>query len=391
MTKLRHVPPTFFQIGMDLKAIILGVIFLVLIASTPTAAVHHHHHKTTSDLMSPQPPPLDAACSVKLNNGAARTIRIAFGFYGLPRHTCTSMNIHKVMFEPIGNDTRFNYEYDIFMHLNFVQFPSDPRSTDNGRNAIDPHAYRRYRACYYTVEDQTLIDKELLPVLNGTLKKWGDYWRNPSGSTTINHLRALKSQHKVADLIVAQEELQGTKYDIVVNARVDVLFTREIAAQRYHEIVSAFDDNKQAIVLTPDYAQWGGFNDRFSMGHRNSMIKVMRRLDAAVDYCSKTNSAINSEHFIRDYVVFHGMPFAEVNVGYNRRVRSDGSIHPPQYGKRPKLNCTLDRLDKCKPGLADMNTLCSYSTELAPATFDRSRLRGVNKILWRKFRLQEDA
>ena len=272
---------------------------LVLLTVVASNRLHHLTPREALLPLMPQPPAQDAACGVKIDNGASRTIRVAFGFYGLPRYACTSDNIPAVMFEPLANDTRFNYVYDVFMHLNYVRFPYNPRSAESGRNAIDPYAYQRYRACYYTVEDQSLIDRELLPVLNGTLKKWGDYWKTPSGSTTVNFLRAMKSQHRVADLIIAQEMTQGFKYDVVVNARVDVLFTREIAAQRYHEIITAFEANKQSLVLVPDYAQWGGYNDRFSMGHRDTMLKIMKRLDSAVNYCMLTRQGINSEHYMR--------------------------------------------------------------------------------------------
>ena len=349
--------------------------------------LHRRFTNAINTQLVPEPPALDAACAVRVENGAKRTLHLAFGFYGLPRHICTSANIKSVIFDPLHETKDFNFIYDVFAHINYVPYPFDPRSSDSGRNAIDPYAYRRYKACYYTVEDQKLVDKELVPILNGTLKRWGDYWKTPSGSTTVNLIRALKSQHRIADLITAQEGVQGFKYDIIINARVDVLFTREIGVQRYHEIMQAFDARQQSLVLVPDYAQWGGYNDRFSMGHRDTMIKILRRVDSAVSYCEQTRQAINSEKYIRDFILFLGLPSAEVNVGYNRRVRSDGSIHPAQYGKRGKHNCTLDNLSKCHHDEIQKNVLCHYHNGLTSATFDKSELKGVNKVLWKKFHL----
>lgn len=71
----------------------------------------------------PEPPVLDAACAVRVENGAKRTLHLAFGFYGLPRHICTSANIKSVIFDPLHKTKDFNFIYDVFAHINYVHTP----------------------------------------------------------------------------------------------------------------------------------------------------------------------------------------------------------------------------------------------------------------------------
>ena len=69
---------------------------LVLLTVVASNRLHHLTPREALLPLMPQPPAQDAACGVKIDNGASRTIRVAFGFYGLPRYACTSDNIARL-------------------------------------------------------------------------------------------------------------------------------------------------------------------------------------------------------------------------------------------------------------------------------------------------------
>ena len=127
--------------------------------------------------------------------------------------------------------------------------------------------------------------------------------------------------------MLAREVALGVHYDLVVTARLDVLFTRPVRADFYHTVLDARSQSSRGhsvvmrgqlnqepqsaasvaetedtgragrrapagraaterkLIMVANWQSWDGVNDRFMLGHRDAVLKVMQRFDRAAAYC----------------------------------------------------------------------------------------------------------
>jgi hypothetical protein len=111
------------------------------------------------------------------------------------------------------------------------------------------------------------------------------------------------------------------QYTHVLVSRADVLFTRPVDASRF-----------ETGVVIPNYAGWGGFNDRFLAGPKVDVLKLLDR----VDVWKRTGKL--AELLLKETAVFHGVAVKSARIGLNRRIRAGGALVKNQYGG----DCPID-------------------------------------------------
>ena len=132
-------------------------------------------------------------------------------------------------------------------------------------------------------------------------------------------MRALFQLRSLCELFKAHD--RGYTHAIV--SRIDLLFVRPF-------VTAAFRDT----VVVPDYAHFGGLNDRFAAGPVRQILKIMDR----VEVWQKTGAL--AERLMKSTCQHRGVVVRTSSVGYNRRVRIGGALVAPQY--RRAAECPLD-------------------------------------------------
>ena len=56
------------------------------------------------------------------------------------------------------------------------------------------------------------------------------------------------------------------RYDVVVNTRIDVLFTHAVPPSLYEAVAARHREGKELVVI-PRWAGFGGYNDRFAVSY----------------------------------------------------------------------------------------------------------------------------
>lgn len=202
------------------------------------------------------------------------------------------------------------------------------------------------------------------PTLAQTCGKRGDAWGDRSCGVTKNYLRALYSQKRVKETIVAHEHARKQKYDIVVLMRPDVLFTRQLNLKYFEETADGLFGRPRAHrTFSPDWATFYGFNDRFLMGARDGVMHAMARLDYAVTYCDKFKVNLHAEKFMR-WVVQNYSKWANLDMKnedgtayrfenqlvhsfYFRRLRANAGLVAQQYLKKGEARLPIDTIGTC--------------------------------------------
>lgn len=176
-------------------------------------------------------------------------MKIALLLYGMFRHPDTALFWPLML--PRG---------DLFVCATFTPNPNTPRSGDGGH--VRPNITFRglEGAAAWLVMDQAYFDSQhgLDALIANKTTRFG------FRSSLRNAVRIIFQLRMLRDMFVAQ----NTNHTHAVLTRVDVLFVRPIAAERFH-----------SRVVVPDYADYGGRNDRFAAGPIESILPLMDRLD----------------------------------------------------------------------------------------------------------------
>ena len=179
------------------------------------------------------------------------------------------------------------------------------------------------------------------------------------------------------------------RFDVVVNARIDVLFTHTVPAELYAKVATRRRDDGQHLVVVPRWAGFGGVNDRFQMGSRDAVLRIMRRIDnvtsfveAGVKPVRRTVKVgqLHSESYLKWFwekaMGFAteeekddakgkernrsggatGILYRTRNVRF-RRVRASGLLDTVGYVGRDK-KCALDTMPHCTADLVAKVGVC---------------------------------
>lgn len=292
-------------------------------------------------------------CSVVITNSmnASTTLRVALVFSGLMRSVCPVLNFKEVFLNPLRLDKKENYIVDVIVSVNLVKYEK-PYGGDVAPVSADPLSFLLFKPCSYVAHHQGSLDKRLSRILNATCHRYGDAWNDPTCMTTMNFLRFMHAQKEAARLIMVREAATKFRYDVVVNARIDVLFTSPLPFSLY-----SYPPN---VVIIPEWGQYRGYNDRFNMGGRDSVIKALSMLDHATEYCYVKRKKLHSESFMKW--------FLDTKIGANvvmcedlkmRRVRSGDKLMFEEYPS--DQNCAIETMDSCVVDAIKTSPVCTLT------------------------------
>lgn len=316
--------------------------------------------------------------SLSASTAAPPLAKVAIGLYGLLRHACT---IDAFLWS-VGS---LSAPHDLFISAAHERLPFTPRSSEYGQVPVQLGAFvRLLETSTFAVESQLSIDLKVKDLFRQAMKYGDVYTFSVNGSSTLNTVRALYLMRRLADLIEAQETRRGSAYEYAVMTRVDVLFTRRLPPLPLWP---------KAGVATSDYAAYGydflkrggrmaGTNDRFMLGERASVLRLMRRSDLLPRWYKQMDRVYIPEVFLRWASAQLGIRVEPMYAGYNRRVRASGALVKAQYSKfrarartPPKglWNCTLDTMATCVLGPAELRACEEEAAAARPVVMESQK------------------
>ena len=130
-------------------------------------------------------------------------------------------------------------------------------------------------------------------------------------------------------------------------------------------------------VFTPDWAMFTGYNDRFLMGARDSVMHVMSRLDHVAEFCNTYQKPLHSERYLKwllnNYTrransertnpdgSHHFATVQTVHSFYFRRLRANAGLVHQQYLHESEKKMPLDDMKVCSE-----HALANYTKDWAP-------------------------
>ena len=187
--------------------------------------------------------------------------------------------------------------------------------------------------------------------------------------TTRNFLSSLHAQRLVAQLIEGHERSSTQEYDLILVARLDVLFTDAIPTDLIQRLAAAVETRRETVI-TPDWGVYSHINDRFAFGTRASMLRTLRRLDEIAAYAEEKRQPVGSEAFLKHVVDATGADHLARPGIHFRRVRPAGELHPAQY--EPVGDCVLHTVETCDVDIVKRIQHCGTQAPSDEATcFDK--------------------
>lgn len=207
-------------------------------------------------------------------------MKVCICYYGLTRSLKYTLDsINKNIFDILKLN---NIKYDIYLHTYDLEVLTNLRSGEFNC-ILDKNEYKLLNAKKYIIENQNDFDKKFD---YESVKKYGDYWYDDFCSL-INLIRQLNSLKNVFKLVEKSE-----KYTSYIFMRPDLkIFTKL-------NINDIFQTKTKNIILTPNYAQFRGLNDKFVIGDYNSIKIYANRFDYIYDYM-KLKGRLHSESLLK--------------------------------------------------------------------------------------------
>jgi len=233
-----------------------------------------------------------------------RKPKIAIGFFGITRSLkWTLTSIKKNIVQPAQQlgDVR------IFAHLYYQTHIVNPRSGEN--DSLDPEEYRLLDCDEVNLEQPGRC-------LNEARYNWilshGDAFHD-EGKSLANLIHQLHSLQQVGRMIDKWEP------DVVIMARPDLMYHDSL----YNEIKKQLNRHKSCISI-PNWQWFGGVNDRFAIGSRESCRAYTNRLDFIQAYIKKTGGPLPAERFLRYCLNEHGIMPRPMRTRASR-IRANGT------------------------------------------------------------------
>lgn len=241
-----------------------------------------------------------------------KDMKIALLLYGMFRHPDTAPFWSLML--PKG---------DLFICATFTPNPNTSRSHDGG--LVYPNiTFRGLKgAAAWLVMDQAYFDSQ--HGIEALIANKSNFFGSHDKSSVRNAVRVIFQLRMLRDMFLVHD----ANHTHAILTRVDVLFVRPIAAERFHN-----------TVVVPDYADFGGRNDRFVAGPIKSILPLMDRLDVW-----RRTDALAERLMLATFRAHRIVPHRTA-IGYNRRVRLSGKLHRPQY--KLKSGCVLDTAETMK-------------------------------------------
>ena len=321
-------------------------------------------------------------------------IRIAIALFGLIRHNATAINFENMLLKPLLKYQDHAYSADVLLHTNVVDRINNPRGKEVNVELPGPDAWEAFRPCRYSVEDQGVIDYKLSPLIRSFRKTQLagihrtrsniQQGREENSASLMNLLRALYSLRASGGLIRGHEVATGRTYDVVVSARVDTIFTREVPGATYAYV----HRSPVAKLFVPHFGCSVNtellLNDRFAVGEREAMVHVyLPRIETLRKHKKEHEDSnrhvfnarsrrertrrngpalppklLSGERHLFDTVQAHGVPTARIPQFCLRRVRAGGLIWVKVFTSLDSHECPLEKLDHCDERCMERQPSC---------------------------------
>ncbi|CAN1571750.1 hypothetical protein MCELHM10_03282 [Paracoccaceae bacterium] len=232
------------------------------------------------------------------------TLRIAIVFFGITRSL--RFTLDSITQNLIAPARALTADVGLFGHFYDQNRIYNPRSGENGR--LDRHEYRLLPLDRVEREPpgECLAD---YPIED--LMRHGDFWKDNFRSFS-NLVHQLHSLHRASLLAQAYQP------DIVIFARPDLYYLDPVSLW-----LADLAQDPTPKVLVPDWAQWGGLNDRLALVRGADVIAAYgHRALVMPDYCAD-GRMLHSEQLLKHVLADHAVRMIPLRAS---RVRSDGRV-----------------------------------------------------------------
>ena len=188
-------------------------------------------------------------------------MKVAICFFGITRRLENTLSgIRENLLAPLE---AAGIESAVFLHCLTMEVLSNERSGEAGCE-VDPDGWTALcpPGPNALAEPQELVDEELD---HEQYQRHPDPWKDGFASMK-NHVRALYSQRRVLELIP-----DPLSFDAIFSVRPDLLYTTPFDPAWIQALLG------DETLLLPEFAGFGGLNDRFAVGSPAAMMKYMRR------------------------------------------------------------------------------------------------------------------
>ena len=216
----------------------------------------------------------------------SKGVRVAVVVYGLPRSlSWTVESIHRSVLRPLR---AVGFEVNVYAHAyHHVNLYTNQRSQE--RNVrVNNSEWLLLGADEITIDIVDVIRDKLSP-LRRRLEAGGDSWGDRFQSLDRS-LLALYSMKQAT--VLAQTSSKVSKYAVLL--RADLHYVDDI------DVNALTSPNTLTI---PAWQWWGGYNDRFAFGKTQAIFALGSRLDYVEMFRSATDSAYNSETFLKWFII----------------------------------------------------------------------------------------
>jgi hypothetical protein len=235
---------------------------------------------------------------------------VAVCFFGLTRslrHTLPS--IRRNIFAPLA---QAGFSYDVFLHTyNLTQLTN--RRAREFDCELDPEEWRLLEPLRYIIDNQKEFDAAHHETAQ-RLKLYGDAWRDDYVSFH-NLLRQLNSLKRVTEL------WQGGAYDVILYLRPDLDYHDSLDVALIQSLGQRRDEG---IIVTAEWQQWRGLNDRFAYCTPSAAQRYGNRMDECEGFCTADGAEGQKLHSER--LLAYAMRNVQLEFTSSRatRVRANG-------------------------------------------------------------------
>jgi len=227
---------------------------------------------------------------------------IAICFFGLTRSLkITIDSINKNIFESLKKQ---NHEYKIFLHTYNLKKIINDRTGEN--NILDVEEYKLLNPDFFEITNQDDFDKFIeidKYVKNGLSHTYTE-------TTIMNILRQNNSIFEVWKLV----KQSNINFDLFMMCRPDLEYLQPIY----------IPDIKFNTLYIPNFAHFGGLNDRFCVGDMASVDIWCSRLDNIEKYSEK--NILQSEQYLKYTLNQNKINVRFLNDFKFRRIRANGKV-----------------------------------------------------------------
>lgn len=242
------------------------------------------------------------------------------GFFGLNRSLqWTYDSIRENVLDPLE---AFGCEPVLAGHFNCPDTVHSPRSGEF-HVPLETKSMRKLKLEICWLEPQTTdVFADLLPVLLATPLRQED---DPEGIVRLNVMHQLHSLRRLGSLL----RLLGSRvFDFYCFLRPDLMYIDPMPVAEVFDLIQ----DKKTDLITADWHQWGGLNDRFAYCSFRGAQVYLNRIDLVRQFC------VEKGMFHAESLLLYAAERAQLSCEFiamrASRVRATGAVHDEKFGAR---------------------------------------------------------